>query len=334
MKMLPIKDAILLLQEPKVIFITTHHKPDGDAIGSMLGLALYLRKKGHTVYPVSPCSIPDFLEWMPGVNTMLDYEGQTKESTEALKIADLIFCVDFNDYSRTKHLEQPLADATQPKILIDHHLFPKPYWDYGVSIPEKSSTCEMVYDFINLAGDNSVIDADIAACLYTGVLTDTGSFKFPITTPAVHLMAADLISRGLNHTRIHEEVYESWSESRMKFLGYVLIEKMEVFHKYSSALITLSRKDMNLFNVQNGDTEGLVNYPLSISGIKFATLITERSDEVKMSFRSKGEFDVSNFARLHFDGGGHFNASGGRSKTSLQDTVAHFKKILSELHPK
>ena len=159
--MLPIKDAIQLLQEPKVIFITTHHKPDGDAIGSMLGLALYLSKKGHTVYPVSPCSIPDFLEWMPGVNTMLDYEGQAKESTEALKKADLIFCTDFNDYSRTKHLEQPLAEATQPKILIDHHLFPKPYWDYGVSIPEKSSTCEMVYDFINLCGDNALINLPI-----------------------------------------------------------------------------------------------------------------------------------------------------------------------------
>ncbi|MCD6012273.1 MAG: family phosphoesterase [Flavipsychrobacter sp.] len=300
----------------------------------MLGLALYLRKKGHTVTAVSPGEIPDFLEWMPSVDTMLNYEATPELGAEALKKADLVFCVDFNDYNRTKHLEQLLSDAPQPKILIDHHLFPKPYWDYGLSIPEKSSTCEMVYDFINLAGDNALIDKDIAACLYTGVMTDTGSFKFPITTAFVHTMVADLINRGLRPTYIHEAVYESWTTARMKFLGYVLIERMEVFHKYGSALITLSRKDMNLFNVQNGDTEGLVNYPLSIKGIKFATLITERSDEIKMSFRSKGNFDVSNFARLYFDGGGHFNASGGRTKTSLTETVTYFKKILTDIHPK
>ena len=332
--MRPIQDAFPLLETPKKIFITTHHKPDGDAIGSMLGLYHYLVNKWHKVTPVSPCEIPDFLAWMPGVNVMLDYEAQQQESLAALKSADLIFCLDFNDYNRTKHLEQPLAEATQPKILLDHHLFPKPVWDYGTSLPEKSSTCEMVYDFINQCGDNALIDLDIAACLYTGLMTDTGSFKFPITSAAVHLMAADLKSRGLDHTRIHEEVYDSWSENRMRFLGYVLIERMEVFKKYNSALITLSRKDMNMFNIQSGDSEGLVNYPLSISGIKFATLITERTDEVKMSFRSKGDFDVSSFARNYFEGGGHFNASGGRSKTSLTETIVYFKKILSDIHPK
>ncbi len=332
--MRPIQDAIPLLQAPKKIFITTHHKPDGDAIGSMLGLYHYLVKKGHNVTAVSPGEIPDFLEWMPGVAHMLNYEAQPKEATEAIKDADLIFCVDFNDYSRTKHLEQLLADAMQPKILIDHHLFPKPYWDFGMSIPEKSSTCEMVYDFINICGDNALIDLDMAACLYTGVMTDTGSFKFPITTASVHTMVADLKSRGLDHTPIHEAVYDSWSEDRMRFLGYVLIEKMEVFRKYNSALIALSRKDLNLFKTQNGDTEGLVNYPLSISGIRFATLITERTDEVKLSFRSKGDFDVSSFAREYFDGGGHFNASGGRTKTSFIDTIAYFKKILSDIHPR
>jgi phosphoesterase RecJ-like protein len=192
----------------------------------------------------------------------------------------------------------------------------------------------MVYDFINMAGDNALIDLDIAACLYTGVMTDTGSFKFPITTASVHLMVADLKQRGLNHTAIHEAVYDSWSESRMRFLGYVLIEKMEVFRKYNSALIALSRKDLKLFNAQSGDTEGLVNYPLSIAGIRFATLVTERNDEVKFSFRSKGDFDVSSFARQHFEGGGHFNASGGKSKLSFTDTILHFKKILSDIHPK
>ncbi len=331
--MRPIQDAFPLLQTPKKIFITTHHKPDGDAIGSMLGLYHYLTLKGHTVTPVSPGEVPEFLMWMPGTDIMLNYEEQPTASLEALAEADLIFCLDFNDYSRTKHLTDHLAAATQPKILIDHHLFPKPVWDYGMSIPEKSSTCEMVYDFINLCGDNKLITKEMAECLYTGVMTDTGSFKFPVTTASTHNMAADLKHRGIDHTNIHEEVYDSWSEGRMRFLGYVLIEKMEIFPKYNAGLIALSRKDLNLFKTQNGDTEGLVNYPLSISGIKFATLITERSDEVKLSFRSKGSFDVSKFSREHFEGGGHFNASGGRSKASFIDTIAHFKKILSDIHP-
>ena len=332
--MRPIQDAFPLLHTPKKIFITTHHKPDGDAIGSMLALWHYLTKKGHHVTAVSPGEVPEFLMWMPGAAHMLNYEEQPKESVAALTDSDLLFCLDFNDYTRTKHLTPYLEAATQPKILIDHHLFPKPVWDFGLSIPEKSSTCEMVYDFINMHGGNTLIDLDIAACLYTGLMTDTGSFKFPITTASVHMMAADLIHRGLDHTRIHEHVYDSWSEGRMRFLGYVLIEKMEVFHKYNSALISLSRKDLNLFKAQSGDTEGLVNYPLSISGIEFATLITERSDEVKLSFRSKGTFDVSSFAREYFDGGGHFNASGGRTKTTFIETIAYFKKILSDIHPK
>jgi phosphoesterase RecJ-like protein len=332
--MLPIQDAFPLLSGLKNIFITTHHKPDGDAIGSMLGLYHYLVTKGHTVTPVSPSEVPDFLRWIPGNDKLINFEDTPDKAIAAIKECDLIFCVDFNDFSRTKHMEQLLQEATQPKILIDHHLFPKDVWDYGVSIPSKSSTCEMVYDFINLCGDNALIEQKMAKSLYTGVLTDTGSFKFPVTTPSVHRMIADLLERGINHTEIHEHIYDAWSESRMRFLGYVLIERMEIFRKYNAALITLSRKDMNLFNVQNGDTEGLVNYPLSIAGIKFSTLITERGDEIKMSFRSKGLFDVSKFAGLYFEGGGHFNASGGRSKASLTETVDYFKRILSDIHPK
>ena len=324
--MLPIQDALPLLKEPKKVFITTHHKPDGDAIGSMLALYHYLTAKGHSVTAVAPSEVPDFLKWMPACEKVINFE--------ALKNAEVIFGLDFNDFNRTKHLEQLMTDSPAPKIMLDHHLLPKDQWNYGISQPEKSSTCEVVYDFINLNGDNAIIDKNMAACLYVGVMTDTGSFKFPATTASVHLMIGDLLTRGIDHTRIHEDVYDSWSEGRMRFLGYVLIEKMEVFRKYNAALITLSRKDMNLFNVQNGDTEGLVNYPLSIAGVNFATLITERSDEVKLSFRSKGSFDVSRFARLYFDGGGHFNASGGRSKMSFDETILYFKKILSDIHPK
>ncbi|RYE23839.1 MAG: bifunctional oligoribonuclease/PAP phosphatase NrnA [Sphingobacteriales bacterium] len=329
-----IQEVFPLLQSPKKIFITTHHKPDGDALGSMLALTLYLIKKGHTVYPVSPSEVPDFLMWLPGIDKVYNFEAESKACEKALADCDLIFCLDFNDFSRTKHLTQQLADATQPKIMIDHHLMPKPVWDYGMSQPEKSSTAEMVYDFINLAGDNALIDTDIAACVYTGVMTDTGSFRFPATTASVHTMVADLKNKGMDHTTIHQEVYDTWTVRRMQFLGYVLLEKMQIFPEYGTGLIALSRKDIKLFDVNSGDMEGLVNYPLSIANVRFAVLITERADEVKLSFRSKGDFDVSSFSRQYFNGGGHFNASGGRSAESFLDTVTHFKEILSDIHPR
>lgn len=332
--MLPIQDIFPLLQSPKNIFLTTHHKPDGDALGSMLGLHHYLVKKGHNVTSVSPGEIPSFLEWMPGINIMYNFEETPTESFEALKNADIIIGLDFNNFGRTKHLESHLAEAKQIKVLIDHHLEPSTLWDYGWSIPSKSSTCEMVYDFINALNDRESIDQNIAACLYTGVMTDTGIFRFPVATSSVHLMVSELLKTGLDHSKIYDEVYDSWTENRMRFLGYVLIEKMEVYKKYNSALITLSRKDMNLFNIQSGDTEGLVNYPLSIANIQFATLITERSDEIKLSFRSKGNFDVSTFASKYFKGGGHFNASGGISKINFLETIDNFKAILHNNHPK
>lgn len=331
--MRPIQDAFPLLNTPKKIFITTHHKPDGDAIGSMLGLYHYLIKKGHQVTPVAPSELPEFLMFMPGVNELLNYEAESKKCNQALTDSEMIFCVDFNDYSRTKHLTQQLEEATQPKILIDHHLLPKPNWDFGMSDTEKSSTCEMIYDFINLAGDNHLIDLDIATCLYTGVMTDTGSFRFAATKASTHLMAADLLSKGLQQTVIHEQVNDCWSVDRMHFLGHVLSNKMEVFSNYHSGLIALSKQDMKPFHIATGDTEGLVNYPLNISGIRFSTLITEKGDEVRLSFRSKGNFDVSHFARTYFNGGGHFNASGGKSNLSFSETVAHFKQILSDIHP-
>lgn len=331
--MKPIQDCFALLQSPQTIFITTHHKPDGDAIGSMMGLAHYLIKKGHKVHPVSPSEVPDFLGWIPGIALAMNYEAEPKSVEKALAASGVIFCLDFNDFSRVKSMESILATATQPKVLIDHHMFPKPAFDCGTSDPTKSSTCEMVYDFINLCGDNHLIDATIGTCLYTGAMTDTGSFRFPAATASVHDMIADLMRKGLQHSRIHDEIYDAWSESRMRFLGYVLKEKMEIFPEWHAGLITISQKDLDEYTVQTGDTEGLVNYPLSIAGIQFATLIIERRDGVKMSFRSKGSFDVNSFAREHFNGGGHFNASGGQSSQSFTETILCFKKILSEFHP-
>jgi phosphoesterase RecJ-like protein len=328
-----IQDILPLLQSPRKLFITTHHKPDGDAIGSMLALTHYLLKKGHDVSPVSPSEVPDFLAWMPGIEMVLNHEAESKEVARRLSEADYVFCLDFNDLSRVKTMEALLTAASQPRVLIDHHMFPKPVFEYGISIPEKSSTCEMVYDFINMCGDNALIDTTIGACIYTGVMTDTGSFRFPATTASVHRLLADLLAKGLNHTHIHEEVYDSWTENRMRFVGYILKEKMQIFPEYKAGLITISKEDLDQYFVQTGDTEGLVNYPLNISGIRFATLIIERRDGIKLSFRSKGNFDVNAFAREHFSGGGHFNASGGQSSQSFTETILRYKQILSDIHP-
>ncbi len=332
--MRPIQDAFPLLQTPKKIFIITHHKPDGDAIGSMLGLSYFLKKMGHEVAAIEPSEMPEFLTWMPGVDGVLNYEEKPILCDAAFNEAALIFCLDFNDPSRTKYLTQQLEQTTTPKIIIDHHLFPKECWDYGMINSAKSSTSEMVYDFINLMGKNEMIDNNIATCLYTGLMTDTGSFRFSCTTDETHLMAADLKRKGLNHSIIHEHINDSWSLKRMQFLGYVLLEKMEIFPKEHAGLIALSKQDLKTFGMNINETEGLVNQPLCIKGVKFATLITERTDEVRLSFRSKGDYDVNAFARKYFNGGGHLNASGGKSNSSFLETVTYFKQILSEIHPR
>lgn len=328
-----INECFELLQSPQHIFITTHHKPDGDAIGSMMALTHYFLKKGHSVYPVSPSEVPDFLSWIPGIELVLNHEAEPKLVEKKLQEASIVFCLDFNDLSRVKGMESLLSNTNVPKVLIDHHLYPKPSFEYGISDAQKSSTCEMVYDFINLAGDNQLIDEKIGACLYTGTMTDTGSFRFPSCTASVHAMIADLMHKGLKHSSIHDEIYDAWSERRMRFLGHILNQKMEIFADKSAGLITISQKDLDDYNIQTGDTEGLVNYPLSIAGIRFATLIIERKDGIKMSFRSKGSFDVNSFAREYFNGGGHFNASGGQSSQSFTETILRFKQILSEIHP-
>lgn len=319
-----------MLLEPKKIFITTHHKPDGDALGSSLGLYHYLKSLGHSPVVVSPSDVPDFLMWMPGIEEVLNYESEPGQCAKVLQEADLVFCLDFNRLDRVRALEPLLREATQPKVLIDHHLQPdEESFAYGVSDPEKSSTCEMVYDFILLSGGQERITEIIAQCLYTGVLTDTGSFRYPGTTASVHEMVADLKRRGLQHAIIHQYIYDSWSVERMRFLGYVLYKKMEVFEDRHIGIIALSQEDQARFKVMTGDTEGIVNYPLSIEGIQMSILLVEKKDEVRMSFRSKGDIDVSVFAAEHFQGGGHFNAAGGRSKANLEATLQKLKQLLN-----
>jgi phosphoesterase RecJ-like protein len=267
---------------------------------------------------------------MPAAYKVLKYDEQKSEVLKAIDKCNLIFCLDFNQFSRTKDFAPILENAKAKKIIIDHHLNPDKNFDFGISISSKSSTCEMIFDFINDAGDNSLINMDIAQCLYAGVMTDTGSFKFSCTTASVHLMVANLIEKGLKPTPIHQAILDNYQENRLRFLGYVLSEKMLLFPEYNSAIIAVSKEELNRYKINTGDTEGIVNYPLSIKNIIFSTFISERDNEMRMSFRSKGDFNVNIFARNYFNGGGHHNASGGRSDVSLSETIKIYKQALDD----
>lgn len=329
--MQPIERFYPLLNTPAKAVVTMHQKPDGDAMGSALGLYHFLVAMGFDAVVISPTNWANFLNWMPGVDTVLDFEQQKEKCTAIINAADLLFCLDFNVLHRTKHMEQPLLNAPGTRILIDHHEQPQvEVFGYGVSDTSKSSTCEMVYDFIVDSGNGAKINTDIAECLYTGVMTDTGSFRFPATTASVHRMIAHLKDIGLKHTRVHDNIYDNFLENRLRFIGHALVNRMEVLYEYNTALMYITRGDLQRFNIKTGDTEGLVNYLLTIQGIKFGALVIDRDGERKWSFRSKGAFDVNSFARKHFNGGGHVNAAGGGSYDSLEENVKQFKEIIKE----
>ena len=320
-----------LLNTPSNIVITCHQKPDGDAMGSSLGLYHFLIQLGHNVTVISPTNWADFLNWMPGVDKVINYEQFKHKAQAIIDEANIVFCLDFNILHRTKHLEKPLAAANCIKVLIDHHQQPaEAEFTYGISNTSKSSTCEMVYDFIVAAGYQDKINLDVAKSLYTGVMTDTGSFRFPSTTASVHLMVAQLKNIGLEHSEIHSNIFDSSLENRLRFTGFALLNRMEVLYQYNTAIMYIYTQDLKRFDIKTGDTEGLVNYLLSMQGIKCGAIVIDREEERKWSFRSKGDFDVNTFARLHFEGGGHFNAAGGRSDESLDDTLSKFKNILPE----
>ncbi len=325
----PVTALYSLLDQPRKLIITTHQKPDADAMGSSLALGHYLRKKGHDVTVISPTNWAGFVNWMPGTNQVLNYEQLQQKAESLLAKADLLFCLDFNVFHRTKSMTESLRAMTCTKVLIDHHQEPDTAsFQYGVSDTTKSSTCEMIYDFIVGAGDADLIDQDIATCIYAGVVGDTGSFRFASAHAGVHSLVADLKRRGLDHGKIHEGLYDNFLENRLRFIGHVLLHRMEILYEYNTALIAIPRSDLLQFNIRTGDTEGLVNYPQSIQGIRFAALVIDRDEERKWSFRSKGQFDCNTFARTYFEGGGHYNASGGRSSQSLEATIAAFKAAL------
>lgn len=317
-----------LIRNAQQITITTHHKPDGDALGSSLGFYNYLKALGKTVTVVSPSEFPDFLGWMKGSKEVIDFIRSPKIATEQLNKSDLIFCLDFNDPRRAEKMQPVLMQSTAKKILIDHHLHPVSFCDYTFSYPETCATAEIIYHLFIALGDEKFIDVDIAECLYAGIVTDSGSFRFSSVTPDTHRVAAALIEAGAQHYKVHELIFDSFSLMRLKFLGFCLKEKLSVVNEFNAAYVAVSKAEMDAYQHKTGDLEGVVNFALSIKGIKMAALFSEGDGIIKISFRSKDEFSVKELAEKYFEGGGHRNAAGGKSRLSLNDTVTKFLEIL------
>ncbi len=319
-----------LLSSPKKIVITTHHKPDGDAMGSSLGLYHFLLRLGHHVHVVTPTDYPYFLHWLPGNSEVVDFQLAEQKSKDLVEQADIIFCCDFNALSRINQLGELVRASTSKKVMIDHHLEPEGFEDFTYWDVKACAAAELVYRFIVDLGWKDLIDKEVATCLYTGIMTDSGSFRFPSTTSNVHRIIADLIDKGADNARIHELIYDTNSENRLKFLGHVLSQKMVILEEYHTAYIFIDQAELKKFGIVTGDTEGIVNYALSINGIKLAVLVIDRGELRKLSFRSKGEFPANEIAKKYFEGGGHRNAAGGMSKANLTDTIAKVVSILPE----
>jgi len=319
-----------LLSSTKKIVIVSHRNPDGDAYGSSLALYHYLLKLNQEVSVISPNDSPDFLKWLPRQKEILTFEDNSSKATEILNAAEIIFTLDFNALSRVGSAMQiVLENVTASFIMIDHHQQPDDYAKFTYSDPSKASTCEMIYHFLEMLDHVDKIDVDTASCLYTGIVTDTGSFKYASTSSNTHKIISHLMDVGIDHTKIHNSLFDTNSYNRVQLLGTAL-KNLNVVVDCNTAYITISQRELNSYNFKKGDTEGFVNYGLSLKGVVFAVIFIEDQKQgiIKMSFRSKGKFSVNNFARTHFNGGGHDNAAGGRSEVNLKETVSKFLEIL------
>jgi len=319
-----------ILSEPKNIVIVPHRNPDGDAYGSSLALYHYLLKLDHKVTVVSPNDCPEFLKWMPGEDQIVIYESDTKNATAILLEAEIIFTLDFNALHRVgDRMYQALEKLDPMYVMIDHHQQPEDFAKFTYSDSSVCSTCQMLYQFIDKLDDLKKIDSDIATCLYAGILTDTGSFRFPATTSETHRIVANLLDKGANNSEIYNKIHNVSSYNRLQLLGQAL-QNMKVVEEYKTAYISLSQSELNKNNFKKGDTEGFVNYALSLKNVIFAAIFIEDKKQgiIKISLRSSGDFSVNEFSRNHFNGGGHINAAGGRSEESLDNTIAKFLDIL------
>lgn len=314
------------LNTPKNIVIIGHKGPDGDAVGSTLALSMYLKKRKHNTSVLIPNDFPDFLKWMPQSDSMLIYEKVPATSKSIIEKADLIFTLDFNSLSRVgEDLQVVLEQSGKTFAMIDHHQLPEDYATYQFSDVNVCSTAQMVYHFMEMMDDLALLDKEIATCLYTGIMTDTGSFRFSSTSATTHKVTAHLIEQGIDNAAIHQAVFDTNSPNRMQLLG-VALQNLVILNEFNTAYITLSQDELDKHNFQKGDTEGFVNYGLSIKNVKFAAIFIENKQEdiIKISFRSIGSFNVNQFARNYFNGGGHNNAAGGKSNLCMDETVNQF----------
>ena len=334
MKNSEIQDLKLLLATPKKIVIIPHRNPDGDAMGSTLGLYHFLIKLNHQSVVISPNEFPEFLSWIPGASNVLIFEKDKEKTTKILQEAELIFTLDFNALHRVGEMENVLKTLESPFVMIDHHQKPDDYAKVTYSDTSIGSTCEMVYNVIGFLDQKNTLDLTIATCLYTGILTDSGSFRYPKTTGQTHRIVAEFIDLGVENTQIPNLLFDNNSYNRLQLLGKAL-QNMKVLPEYNTSYITLTQAELDAFEHIKGDTEGIVNYGLTIKNIHFTAIFIENKEEniIKISFRSQGSFDVNEFARAHFSGGGHFNAAGGKSELSLEATIEKFEKLLSKTHP-
>ena len=315
--------------EKRNISIFVHTNPDGDAMGAALGLRAYFKKAGHTVSVISPGVFADFFLWMPGSDTVLIFDGNREEVKEIIKNSDLLFGVDFNDFSRLNGLEHFVAKQDKTKIIIDHHPFPRAKVDFLFDCTEVSSASELVYEFMREVKLAS-IDKEIASCIYTGILTDTGNFSHNDSHPRTFEVIAELMSYDINKEEIRRNLFQNFTYDRLRLQGLALHDRLVYLPEHKTAYIYLSQKDLEAYNFKLGDTEGFVNMPLAIKDVNFSVLFIEKEKFVKLSLRSKGDFDVNEFARKYFDGGGHRNAAGGRSFKNMEETLRYFESLLPE----
>jgi len=318
-----------LLDKRPIITIIPHTSPDGDAIGSTLGLYHFLKNQGHDVQVIAPTDFPDFLKWMPEADQILIYPNQESRAEQRIADSSLIFTLDFNNLLRAKPLTPFLQKALATFVMIDHHQQPDTYATITYSDEKASSTCELIYNTIVSLGSQEAINQTIATCLYTGIMTDTGGFRFSMTSPQTHRVAAVLLEKGANCAQIASEVLDSYSIDRLQLLGTVL-DGLTYLKEYKTAYMSVSSKILKQFNFRKGDTEGFVNYGLRIKEAELAVIFIENEEDnlIKISFRSKTTLDVNLLARMYFNGGGHINAAGGSMSISLEDTIAYFLEVL------
>lgn len=327
-----------MMGQAQRVAIITHFKPDADALGSSLGLAGYLRRKGHEVSVITPSDYPDFLFWMPGNDEVIalskDNAAIEKKAMKLIEEAEVVFCLDFSSLARINSLGDWVKKSPAKKVLVDHHLEPDHFADFEQWDPTAASTAGLIFELIDQLGDKELINHDIANCLYAGIMTDTGGFRHSNTTQKEFMIASELTGRGANPSRVSKEIYDTNTLDRLRLTGFVLSEKIKVLPEFKTSYMTLTHEELKKFGAKTGDTEGLVNYGLSIKGIRLSVMMYDRKEEIKLSLRSLGSFPANEIAKKYFEGGGHRNAAGGSSKTTLEETLKKFLSILPEYKEK